>query len=302
MSYSGRKLGETTPPPASTPQQSGYAVYQHQPTPPTPAAAPRPSSPPAPAARIPSFAGGSALPPADPSIDTSQRGPIEKRDDEYWRSHELQPGTYNFIAYASKVIEWSTGRLAITLKVSDWDREANRPRPSHDRPIDWDMSRPDLALKMQDGDPVVAEKGRKGYAYWRRDIVEAFTAAGHPEASWPKDQRGNPLIPWWLVLFHQCPDGVFVPVALGIKVVVEPGRQRWPKVAAVAQVQAGGRPVQAPLPYAVVPALAADLRWGVAEVKWWGKPDGAMGQAEVAVLDRNSVPFPHAGLSTYKDL
>lgn len=317
----------------STPQQPAAPANSYQPTgtaprlasqqgygpaaatpPPAPA---RQQAPAAPGMRVPAFARGAALPPADPSVDTSRVGEdrqgFEKRDDTYWKAHPFAAGTYDLDVHCNKIVDWSVGRLTIGLQVTQWDRNdgpKGAPGPHHQRPIDWDHTRPDLLAKIANADHAPEEgcdcpgcKGHRGLQYWRAEMIKAYLAAGYPEDTWPKSQDGHPMIPWWALLFHQCNDGVFVPVVLRATIAVQAGRQNWPTIRAIKRiVTEDGKPFQAPMPYAVPPYLAEDMRWSVAEVKRWGTPDGFNGTAEMAILDRNGVALGHAGLPTYKDL
>src|SRR5690606_23376845 len=108
----------------------------------------------------------------------------------------------------------------------------------------------------------------------------------------------NPTPPWWLFFVHQCPDGIVVPVVLSAKVVVQPKREKYPGVREIRVIRSStdDRPFQAPMPYCVPASLADEHRWPIAEMKWFSD------KAEVALPDRNAIPFPHAGLLTYKEL
>jgi hypothetical protein len=312
--------GSPSPAPANTYQPTGTAppvTSQHNAASPPPAAASRPAAQPVPSGmRAPAYAGSAALPPADASVDTSRVGQdgggFEKRDDAYWQAHPLAPGTYDLDVYVNKIADWSVGRVAITLQVHDWDPNIGAKGgygPHHQRPIDWDHSRPDLVAKLRTATHAANSeckcdgcKAYRGLQYWRAEMVGAYAAAGIAEAQFPM-LNGNAVIPWWSLFFHQCPDGVMVPVMLSATIAVQAGRQRFPTIRAIRRIESeNGKPVQAPMPYAVPPYFAADMRWTIAEEKVWGKSDGFNGTAQVAILDRNAVPLGHCNLPTYKDL
>lgn len=225
----------------------------------------------------------------DPSVDLSaESGP--RRDDEYWKARPLTAGEHMFTAYANQVLDWSSGRMVVKLRVVDWNKEAKGPGEHHDRPLEWELSRPDLAGRDDD-------KSKRAYGHWRANIVSAMLAAGYPEDKWP-----DATPPWWLVLFATLPDRTVVNCIVAVVVKVDKGYEKWPKIVQIKQAEIDGRPIQARLPYCVPEGMAKFHRWGVAEVKTWGKPDGAFGTAMIAVLDPQCVPEGHAGLRTYKDL
>lgn len=309
--------GSPSPAPANSYQPTGTAPPVQPSAAASPPAPARPAAQPVPSGiRAPAYAGSAALPPVDHAVDTSSVGQdrgFEKRDDAYWETHALKPGTYDLDVFANKIVDWSVGRVAITLQVSQWDRNVGAkgaPGPHHQRPIDWDHSRPDLIAKIRaKTHPAEQEckcdgcKAHRGLQYWRAEMVHAYAAAGITEAQFPVLDNGNQVIPWWSLFFHQCPDGVMVPVMLSATIAVQAGRQRFPTIRAIRRIESeNGRPVQAPMPYVVPPYFAADMRWTVAEEKSWGTSGGFNGTAQVAVLDRNSVPLGHCNLPTYKDL
>lgn len=263
--------------------------------------APRPAQ-----QRAPSF-GGRGLPPAPPEVDTSRKrggGGFEKRDDAYWLNHPLKPGEHTFrICYVNKVIAWGGGGVDEFLKVSDWGAEG--PNEHHGRPLRWSQQpHPRVIEEMYSSDPEVAAAGRKKYGYWRGDIVRTYTGLGLPDTAWAQDADGNVEVPWPFFFVRQV-GNLHVPICFSLTVVATvPTKTRGSFVNIVDGAQLTDSKsgwVQAPLPYEVPPILAEQHRWGIAERKWIGKLENGP-QTEIAVLDRNTVPVPHAGLTTWKDL
>lgn len=244
--------------------------------------------------------GGAGLPPPPPDVDTSERegdggGGYVKKDDAYWADHPLRAGTYEFFAYVSKVIWWGPDGVAVTFRVVDWDNATGRSREHHGRPIRWDQSmRAEMLERYASGD----EKAKKAFAFWRRDIVGAYTACGFPEDVWEKKPDGSVVPPWHLFFVHGCPDGTRVPIMLQIKVVVQPQREKFPNVRSIIRVNG---PLQAPLPYDVHPPLAEFHAWRVKETRTINVPSKGY-STEVAVLDKDQFVMGHCGLATYKDL
>ncbi len=258
--------------------------------------------------RAPSF-GGRGLPPAPPEVDTSSRGSggsFEKRDDEYWRAHPLKPGRHEFrVCYVNKIIAWASGGVNVYARVSDWNAHENRPGEHHGRTIDWAQNpHPRVLERMSSADPGEAAAGRKSYAYWRADLVQTYTRLGLPDTAWAEDSAGNVEVPW--PFFFVRPAGnLHVPICFSLTVnrTVPSGRSSsFTNIVDGAQLtDSKSGWVQAPLPYEVPPMLAEQHRWAIAERKFIGKLENGP-QTEIAVLDRNTVPVPHAGLTTWKDL
>lgn len=289
----GNKGGST--PPANSQHQQAPAATQ-----------PRAAQPQS--QRAPSL-GGRGLPPAPPEVDTSQRrggGGFEKRDDDYWRAHPLRPGERAFaVCYVNKIIAWASGGVNVYARVSDWDANENRPGEHHGRPIDWAQNpHPRVLERMNSADPEEQAGGRKAYGYWRADLVRTYTGMGLPDTAWSQDAEGNVEVPWYLFFVRQV-GSLVVPVCFGLTVTVTPpnkGRSSFTNIVDGSMVtDSKGGWVQAPLPYEVPPILADQHRWAIAERKWIGKIENGP-QTEIAVLDRNTVPVPHAGLTTWKDL
>ncbi len=270
-------------------QKFGGGKPTHQSPTPQPVAPQRQANP-SQQHRPPAF--GPGLAPADPSVDTSSGGGgggYEKRDDAYWEAHPLSPGkdgaTYTFASYVSKIVWWNNGGVTVTCKVSDWDRDANRPREHHGRPIDWRQTASD---KQRASD--------KAYAFWRADLVGAYTAGGWPEESWPKNGE-HPAPPWHLFFVHQAADGLMVPIMFGMEVRVTPPRSGNGVFVNVKKVVPVPGPVQAPMPYEVPPGLAELHRWKVAEHRTFGASN-----TPSAKLDKDQIPMAHLGMRTWKDL
>lgn len=291
------KKGGSTPP-TSTANNAPAASQQAAPAPARPAQQQ--------AQRAPSF-GGRGLPPAPPEVDTSRRsGNFEKRDDEYWAAHPLEPGEHTFrVCYVNKIIAWAGGGVDVFCKVSDWNAFDNQPNEHHGRPLRWSQQpHPRVIDEMYSSDPEVSAAGRKKYGYWRGDIVRTYTGLGLPDTAWAQDADGNVEVPWPFFFVRQV-GTLHVPICFSLTVVATvPTKTRGSFVnivdgAQLTDAKAGW--VQAPLPYEVPPILAEQHRWGIADRKWIGRPEKGP-QTEIAVLDRNTVPVPHAGLTTWKDL
>lgn len=290
-----RRLGGSAPPPPSSTSTFNAPVPpQAIASPPRPVVVPASTH----AAAAPPrghrvLPGASTLPPPPPGTEASV--PRERRDDAYWLEHPLKAGTYEWDMVVTKIVSWLSGGTTITFRVVQWDHAAFAPGPHHDRQITWDQARPELVARF-DLPGEEGEKARRGYAAFRAALVSAYTACGWPEDQWP-GAPDNPTPPFWLFFVHTCDDGTVVPVTLHAKVVVQPRRERWPIITEIRQIlTSDGRPFQAPLPYCVPEALAEEHRWGIAEMKWFSD------KAHVAVLDRESIAFPHANFPTYKDI
>lgn len=288
----GNKGGST--PPANSQHQQAPAATQ-----------PRAAQPQS--QRAPSF-GGRGLPPAPPEVDTSRKrgGGFEKRDDGYWTDHPLKPGEHNFrIVYVNKVIAWAGGGVDVFCKASDWNAADNQPNEHHGRPLRWSQQpHPRVIEEMYSSDPEVSKVGRQKYGYWRGDIVRTYTGLGLPDTAWAQDAEGNVEVPWPFFFVRQV-GSLHVPICFSLDVVVTvptKTRSSFTNIVDGAQLtDAKAGWVQAPLPYEVPPILAEQHRWAIAERKWIGKIENGP-QTEIAVLDRNTVPVPHAGLTTWKDL
>jgi hypothetical protein len=230
-------------------------------------------------------------------------GGFTKKTDKEWEADPLRDGDHEFDCYVAKIVAWTSGGVTVTLRVNQWDNSANRSEPQHGRPLKWDQQPRKRVLEDYLANPG-DEKAAKRYGNWRHDIVSAYRDAGYPEDQWPKDQDGNPVPPWDR-FFAVNSGGVFVPVMFTVKV------RAWSMrgdnfatpfhgldVKSIVMIKTDeGRPFQAPLPYEVPPAVAAALRWTVAETRTIGD-----NLATTVVVDRNSVGFPHNNLPTYKDL
>jgi hypothetical protein len=249
---------------------------------------------------------GSGLPPPPqgwtPPAPGSGGG-FTKKTDKEWEADPLKDGDHEFDAYVAKIVAWNGGGTTITWRINQWDNSINRSGPQHGRPLKWDQQ-----PRKKVWDAFVAnpsdQKAQDRYYNWRYDLVSSYKDAGFPEDSWPKDQAGNPVPPWDR-FFTVNSGGVFVPVMFSLKVRAWSMRGEGyatpfcgldVKSMTMIKDQAG-RPFQAPLPYEVPPSVAAAMRWPVSETRTIGD-----NLATVAVVDRNSVGFPHNGMPTYKDL
>ena len=247
-------------------------------------------------------------PPAGWTPPPPGAGNFDRRTDKEWdEDHPLRDGTHEFDAYVTKIVAWSAGGVTVTLRVSQWDRGANRSGPDHGRPLRFDQQ-PRKRLLERLADPA-DEKAATAYGNWRHDIVTAYTDAGFPEETWASEGEGDNRIvhPPWDRFFVQQIGGVVVPVTLHVAVRAwsmkgDGGRYDKPfrglDIKSLHVIKAAdGRPFQAPLPREVPPGLAQLHRWRVAEERTIGD-----GLATVAVLDKESVPFPFNNMPTYKDL
>ncbi len=229
-------------------------------------------------------------------------GGFQKKTDKEWDAEPLRDGEHTFDMYVAKIVAWNSGGTTLTWRVNQWDRAANRSGAQHGRPVRWDQQPRKKVLEEYLANPH-DEKAAKRYGNWRHDIVSAYRDAGHPEESWPKDQAGNPVPPWDR-FFAVNVGGVFVPVMFTVRMrawsMSSDGREpfRAVDVQSVTMIKTDdGRPFQAPLPYEVPEPVARAMRWIVAETR-----DLPNNLATVAVIDRNSVGFPHNNMPTYKDL
>jgi len=252
--------------------------------------------------------GGRGLPPPPtgwtPPAHGDGGGFTRRTDKEWDEDHPLRDGEHELDAYVTKVVAWNAGGVTVTFRVSQWDRDANRSGPHHGRPLRFDQQpRRSLAERLRDP---ADEKAARQYGNWRHDIVTAYTDCGFPEESWQRDDVGP--VPPWDRFFVQQVGGLVIPVMLRVKVrawsmksetrYVHDRAFHGLDVKSITVVRdGGGRPFQAMLPREVPPGVAQMHRWRVAEERTIGD-----GLATVAVLDKESVPFPHNNLPTYKDL
>lgn len=251
---------------------------------------PRGSSTPA-----PSQARG-GLPPLPSNWTPPSPGGLTKRTDKEWDADPLAAGEHEFDAYVSKIVAWNAGGVTVTFRVSQWDREANRSGPQHGRPIRFDQQPRRAVLDAYLSDPN-DEQAAKKYAYWRHDIVTAYTASGYPEDQWQRDAVGP--VPPWDRFFVIAAGGLSVPVMFRLKVRAWRGTTAsGVDVKSMSMIKTSdGRPFQAPLPREVPPGLATLHRWTVVETRVAGD-----NLATCAVLDKDCVPFPFNNMPTYKDL
>ena len=297
-------------PPRTIGAPAGQAAPQRQQNAPAPTGAQqaaRPNHAATPAAPASSRGGGLPPPPTNWTPPPPGSGNAGKRTDKEWESYPLRDGEHTFDAYVSKIIAWNSGGVTVTLRVTQWDRAANRSGPDHGRPLRFDQQPRKKVLDEYLANPN-DQKAVDRYCNWRHDLVSAYLACGFPEDSWERD--GDDIIPPWDRFFVRQHGGAVVPVVLSVTVRAwsmrdNTGRYSTPfhgldvksmHVVETAQKQ----PFQAPLPYEVPVALANQHRWGIAETKTIDKNNVPI--AVVAVLDRNALTLPHAGLPTYKDL
>jgi hypothetical protein len=249
---------------------------------------------------------GRGLPPANPAIDTSNRGggnfaPRRKTDAD-WDDYPLSLGDHEFNVVVCDITWWAGGPT-VTFRVQQWDQAGGHPinhtrrdgviDTHHNRPIKWENF---FAL-----DPSANEKA---YAFFRRGLVEAYASCGWPESAWPKDAVGNPAPPWHLFFVHRAPDGTAVPIVLRIKVRAYDDKNGRRRVAVDSLSPLPG-PVQAPLPFRVPPAVADFHRWKVAKRDTFTVPargDMPSYNIEFVAPDNDSIPLGHLGMAHYKDL
>lgn len=260
----------------------------------------------APAQQPPAMPAMRGLPPANPAIDTSGSGggayrEKRKRDDE-WDDAPLKLGDSEFDVVVSDVTWWYSG-ATITFRVHAWDRDAGHPvnyiRPDgvrdthHGRPIKWEQF---FGLN-----PTTYEKA---YAFWRRDIVQAYEDCGWPEDRWPKDGNGSSAPPWHLFFIHDAPDGARLPIMLRVRVNVYEDKQGKRRVS-VKSVRPLAGPVQAPLPFRVPPVLAEYHRWKVAKRDCFtvpGRGDMPSYNVDFVAPDNEQFALGHLGMCHYKEI
>ena len=288
------------------------APQQAAPANPTPAR----SGTPAPG-RAPTGAGG-AIAPKPPEIDDSERegGGWDgvKRDDTYWREHQLPAGTYKFRLFVNKIQIWANDEPRVEWKVIDWPKGSNRSGPHHTRPILWEQVKDeDFMSRVANGD----EGPRKAYAYFRRDLVAAYASAGFREETWDltADDPPLPVAPYYRFFVRRLPDGIVVPMAFSATVTVQPKREKYPPRISDLRVVAppadsGAQFYQAPLPWEVAPFIAEMHGWSH-ERKSFTIPARDATESRrarpayemhVARVSKDAVSLGHAGLPTYKDM
>ena len=277
--------GAATTAPQSQPAPAMQPAHRYAAPAPTGAAAPpargRSGLPPAPTGWTPPAGGG---------------GGFTRKTDRDWDADPLPAGEHEFDAYVGKVVAWNSGGTTLTWRVNQWDNAANRSGPQHGRPLRFDQQPRPAVLDAYLANPD-DEDARKRYGYWRHDIVTAYDDAGFPEETWTSDEAGP--VPPWDRFFVVTAGGLSVPVMFRVKVRAWRGNTAsGADIKSMRMIKtADGRPFQAPLPREVPPGVAQMHRWRVAEERTIGDM-----LATVAVLDKESVPFPFNNMPTYKDL
>lgn len=299
------KIGGAPPAPVShaSPVQPARVVAPQQPP---PHAQPAGRAPPPVGARLPP-------PPAD--VDTSGGGgggyEREKRDDAYWAAHPLRAGTFTIHWYVNKIMDWGVNGITVSLRGIDWDASINRPGPHHGRPLDWPQNMRAEIIARMSGDSEDAATARRAFAYFRRDLVSNYVSLGRPEETWIKDADGAVVPPWYDFFVHRMPDGVVVPCVLRCRVGVQAKREKFPNLHDMTIVRSpDGSPVQAPMPFEVVPYVAEVHGWRTTETREINVNGRTTDRGfrydafttTVARVDRDAVPLGHLGLRTYKEL
>jgi hypothetical protein len=277
------KFGSSNSASSTGAASTGGTVVQH----PT-AQAQRPAAPPAGPSPSRGFGGG--IPPHDPNAkDTG--GDFEKRDAAYWESHPIAPGSYTFDCYVSKIVWWADGGISVMLRVTQWDRAANRPGEHHQREFRWDQT--------------PGKRTGSALNRWRDELIRAYQGCGYPdEHAWPKD-GDKPCPPWHEFFVYEAPDGRHVPIVLTVRLSVTPPSERgsgFTNIKSVSPIAMKGQHdrVQAPLPYEVPADIATFHNWRHGDPKHIAKDGRHL--ATVVPIDKDCVPLGHLGMSTYKDL
>lgn len=295
------KIGGTNPTPVGTAPHAQPTPTPHQPTPQalTSGRAPPPR--------------GASLPPPPPDIDTSGKGggPREVRDDAYWAKYPLCVGSYTIHWCVNKIVDWGVNGITVVLKGIDWDASINGPGPHHLRPMEWPQTMRAEIIARMSGDTEDAKKARKAFAYFRHNLVSNYVSLGRPEDTWVKDEAGNPVPPWYDFFVHRMPDGVAVPCVLRSRVGVQAKREKFPNLHEMTIVRSpDGSPVQAPMPFEVVPYVAEVHGWRTTETREINVNGRTTDKGfrydafttSVVRVDRDAVPLGHLGLATYKGL
>lgn len=227
----------STPPAAAAPVAAPAATHTAQASTPTPTRAQAPYPP-----------KRAALPPM-PGAGIAYAPEPEGNGGGDFNFPNLDAGDYLFSAWVDTIIMWPDG-AAVGFKchgqiAMNGDGTINKSGV-YGRELAWAQTPP----------PSMGP-GSKGFPYWRRDLVSCYRDIGLPdlpdEASgvtgWAAAEGENgALVPPFYTFFTDTIGRAIVPIMLRIKVRVDAGYEKYPKIKGLAYEQVGDSYVLAPTP------------------------------------------------------
>lgn len=210
----------------------------------------------------------------------------------------LDAGDYTFSAWVDTIIMWPDG-AAVGWKCHAQilgDGTMNKAGV-YGRELAWSQSPP----------PTMGP-GTKGFPYWRRDLVTCYRDLGlheMPDAAsgatgWETDDgtsNGNPVPPFYS-FFTDTIGRAIVPIMFRIKVHVDAGYEKYPKVKGLAYEQVGDSYVLAPTPRKLP-------EWVASMHGWVGESDTIVIKSKgisIPILTKISGINPPAYMPTYRGL
>ena len=211
----------------------------------------------------------------------------------------LDAGDYLFSAWVDTIIMWPDGAtvgfkcLGLINLDSDGNSTINKSGV-YGREIGWSQSPP----------PSMGP-GTKGFPYWRRDLVSCYRDIGLPDMpqgenpGWVKaDESTGALCPPFYSFFTDTIGRAIVPIMLRIKVHVDAGYEKYPKIKGLAYEQVGDSYVLAPTPRKL-PDWVAEMHG------WTGESDMINIKTKgisIPILTKISGINPPADMPTHRSL
>ena len=207
----------------------------------------------------------------------------------------LEAGDYTFSAWVDTIIMWPDG-AAVRWKCHAQvlgDGTMNKAGV-YGRELAWSQSPP----------PTMGP-GTKGFPYWRRDLVSCYRDLGLREEAdpannipgWEADANGS-LVPPFYSFFTDTIGRAIVPIMFRIKVHVDAGYEKYPKVKGLAYEQVGDSYVLAPTPRKLP-------EWVASMHGWVGESDTLVIKSKgisIPILTKISGINPPADMPTYRGL
>jgi len=208
----------------------------------------------------------------------------------------LAAGDYLFSAWVDTLIMWPDG-AAVGFKCYgqiDHDGHINKSGV-YGREIGWSQTPP----------PTMGP-GTKGFPYWRRDLVSCYRDIGLPDLpdesigapGWAPADNTGALVPPFYSFFTDTIGRSIVPIMLRIKVHVDAGYEKYPKIRGLAYEQVGDSYVLAPTPRKLPD-------WVAAMHGWTGEADMInikKSGISIAILKSISGINPPADMPTHRSL
>ncbi len=199
-------------------------------------------------------------------------GNFERRDPE-----PLPSGHHDLFVYVDGIVRWHFGTV-VELKV--WAPG----KPYCFTKVDWNQT---------PSANTAADPNSPGMRWFRKRLVDAYSAGGWTEDTWSKSAQDPKAIvpPYYKFFVQQVRDGSWLPVLLSASIEVG----KYTNVLSIAQV-AG--PVQSPMPRRVPEFIAEAYRWPYQQDEFTASGN----VIRVAKLNKDTFAPGHLGLRNYKDL